>query len=139
MVVNGRVITGFATDRMITVARREDMGTNAVGVQGDVTYNENANDSGTMTVTSSGTSSSLPTLRDLALRRQQVSVLLADANDDSNVYVSGDRRRITPPHDLTRAQQPATQPVTLLLPAPDTNDLQAESCRTGPKRRTKAS
>ena len=50
LVVNGRVITGFATDSMITVARSEDMVTTAVGVQGDVTYNENANDSGTMTV-----------------------------------------------------------------------------------------
>ena len=54
LVVNGRVITGFATDSMITVARSEDMVTTAVGVQGDVTYNENANDSGTMTVTLSG-------------------------------------------------------------------------------------
>ena len=37
LVVNGRVITGFATDSMITVARSEDMVTTAVGVQGDVT------------------------------------------------------------------------------------------------------
>ena len=74
LVVNGRMITGFATDSMITVARSEDIVTTAVGVQGDVTYNENANESGTMTVTLSGTSSSLPSLRDLALRRKQFSV-----------------------------------------------------------------
>ena len=117
LVVNGRVITGFATDSMITVARSEDMVTTAVGVQGDVTYNENANDSGTMTVTLSGTSSSLPTLRDLALRRQQVSVLLADANDDSNVYVSGGRCRITRPPDLTRAKEIGSEPVTIFVPS----------------------
>lgn len=117
LVVNGRVITGFATDSMITVARSEDMVTTAVGVKGDVTYNENANDSGTMTVTLSGTSSSLPTLRDLALRRQQVSVLLADANDDSNVYVSGDRCRITRPPDLTRAKEIGSETVTIFVPS----------------------
>ena len=117
LVVNGRVITGFATDSMITVARSEDMVTTAVGVQGDVTYNENANDSGTVTVTLSGTSSSLPTLRDLALRRQQVSVLLADANDDSNVYVSGDRGRITRPPDLTRAKEIGSETVTIFVPS----------------------
>ena len=117
LVVNGRVITGFATDSMITVARSEDMVTTAVGVQGDVTYNENANDSGTVTVTLSGTSSSLPTLRDLALRRQQVSVLLADANDDSNVYVSGDRGRITRPPGLTRAKEIGSETVTIFVPS----------------------
>ena len=111
------VQSGFATDSMITVARSEDMVTTAVGVQGDVTYNENANDSGTMTVTLSGTSSSLPTLRDLALRRQQVSVLLADANDDSNVYVSGDRCRITRPPDLTRAKEIGSETVTIFVPS----------------------
>ena len=95
IVVNNRMITGFASDSMITVARSEDIVTTAVGVQGDVTYNENANESGTMTITLSGTSSSLPSLRDLALRRKPFPVLLVDANDDSNVYVSGDRCRIT--------------------------------------------
>ena len=70
-----------------------------------------------MTVTLSGTSSSLPTLRDLALRRQQVSVLLADANDDSNVYVSGDRCRITRPPDLTRAKEIGSETVTIFVPS----------------------
>lgn len=117
LVVNGRMITGFATDSMITVARNEDMVTTAVGVQGDVTYNENANESGTMTVTLSGTSSSLPFLRDLALRRKPFSVLLVDANDDSNVYVSGDRSRITRPPDLTRAKEIGSETVTIFVPS----------------------
>lgn len=117
IVVNNRMITGFASDSMITVARSEDIVTTAVGVQGDVTYNENANESGTMTITLSGTSSSLPSLRDLALRRKPFPVLLVDANDDSNVYVSGDRCRITRPPDLTRAKEIGSETVTIFVPS----------------------
>ena len=117
IVVNNRMITGFASDSMITVARSEDIVTTAVGVQGDVTYNENANESGTMTITLSGTSSSLPSLRDLALRRKPFPVLLVDANDDSNVYVSGDRCRITRPPDLTRAKEIGSETVTIFAPS----------------------
>ena len=117
IVVNNRMITGFASDSMITVARSEDIVTTAVGFQGDVTYNENANESGTMTITLSGTSSSLPSLRDLALRRKPFPVLLVDANDDSNVYVSGDRCRITRPPDLTRAKEIGSETVTIFVPS----------------------
>lgn len=60
LVMNGKIITGFASDSMITIARNEDTVTTQVGVKGDVAYNENANESGTITVTLMGTSSSLP-------------------------------------------------------------------------------
>ena len=51
LVMNGKIITGFASDSMITIARNEDTVTTQVGVKGDVAYNENANESGTITVT----------------------------------------------------------------------------------------
>ena len=55
LVMNGKIITGFASDSMITIARNEDTVTTQVGVKGDVAYNENANESGTITVTLMGT------------------------------------------------------------------------------------
>lgn len=81
LVMNGKIITGFASDSMITIARNEDTVTTQVGVKGDVAYNENANESGTITVTLMGTSSSLPYVRSLALKRKEVSVMIVDAND----------------------------------------------------------
>lgn len=54
LVMNGKIITGFASDSMITIARNEDTVTTQVGVKGDVAYNENANESGTITVTLMG-------------------------------------------------------------------------------------
>lgn len=117
LVVHSRIITGYANDSMIAVARSEDIVTTSTGVQGDVTYNENANESGTITVTLSGTSASLPYLRDLSLKRKQVSVLMADANNDSNVYVSGDRCRVTRPPDLNRAKEIGSEAVTIFVPS----------------------
>lgn len=65
-------------NKMITIARNEDTVTTQVGVKGDVAYNENANESGTITVTLMGTSSSLPYVRSLALKRKEVSVMIVD-------------------------------------------------------------
>ena len=87
LVMNGKIITGFASDSMITIARNEDTVTTQVGVKGDVAYNENANESGTITVTLMGTSSSLPYVRSLALKRKEVSVMIVDANDSASVNV----------------------------------------------------
>ena len=69
LVLTGKIITGFASDSMITIARNEDTVTTQVGVKGDVAFNENAKESGAITVTLMGTSSSLPYVRSLALKR----------------------------------------------------------------------
>lgn len=36
LVLNGKILTGFASDSMITIARNEDTVTTQVGVKGDV-------------------------------------------------------------------------------------------------------
>lgn len=75
VIVGGRVITGFASDGVVTLAKSEDSVTPSVGAKGDVTYSENANESGTVSLTLMSTSSSLSYLRDLeaqAPRRQRL-------------------------------------------------------------------
>lgn len=66
--VNGAIITGYASDSMITATKNEDAVTTEVGCKGDVVYSENANESGTITITLQGTSSSLPRLRSLGVK-----------------------------------------------------------------------
>lgn len=88
--VNGAIITGYASDSMITATKNEDAVTTEVGCKGDVVYSENANESGTITITLQGTSSSLPRLRSLASSRKQISVTVSDANDS---MISASRRR----------------------------------------------
>lgn len=50
VIVGGRTITGFAADGVVSVTKNEDSITPAVGAKGDVTYSENANESGTIAI-----------------------------------------------------------------------------------------
>ena len=114
--MNGKIITGFASDSMITIARNEDTVTTLVGVKGDVGYSENANESGTITVTLMGTSSSLPYVRSLALKRKAVS-LIVDANDSASVNVAEERCRVIKPPDITRAKEIGSESVSIFVPS----------------------
>ena len=117
LVMNGKIITGFASDSMITIARNEDTVTTQVGVKGDVAYNENANESGTITVTLMGTSSSLPYVRSLALKRKEVSVMIVDANDSASVNGAEERCRVIKPPDITRAKEIGSESVSIFVPS----------------------
>ena len=117
LVMNGKIITGFASDSMITIARNEDIVTTQVGVKGDVAYNENANESGTITVTLMGTSSSLPYVRSLALKRKEVSVMIVDANDSASVNVAEERCRVIKLPDITRAKEIGSESVSIFVPS----------------------
>lgn len=80
-------------------------------------YNENANESGTITVTLMGTSSSLPYVRSLALKRKEVSVMIVDANDSASVNVAEERCRVIKPPDITRAKEIGSESVSIFVPS----------------------
>ena len=65
VIVDGRVITGFASDGVVTLTRNSDSVTPAVGAKGDVAYSENADETGTVAITLMSTSASLSYLRGL--------------------------------------------------------------------------
>ena len=117
LVMNGKIITGFASDSMITIARNEDTVTTQVGVKGDVAYNENANESGTITVTLMGTSSSLTYVRSLALKRKEGSVMIVDANDSASGKVAEERGRVIKPPDIPRAKEIGSESVSIFVPS----------------------
>ena len=117
LVMNGKIITGFASDSMTTIPSTEPAHTTQVGVKGDVAYNENANESGTITVTLMGTSSSLPYVRSLALKRKEVSVMIVDANDSASVNVAEERCRVIKPPDITRAKEIGSESVSIFVPS----------------------
>lgn len=114
--INGTILTGFASDGVVTVSKSEDAVTPNVGCQGDVVYEENANESGTIAVTLQGTSSSLPMLRNLAANRKQFSVSISDANDDDSVNISAQKCRITKMPDLARGKNSSTVTVNIFVP-----------------------
>ena len=117
VIINGKEITNFGPDSVISVTRNEDIVTTQVGVKGDVAYNENANESGTITVTLMGTSSSLPYVRSLALKRKEVSLMIVDANDAASVNVAEERCRVIKPPDITRAKEIGSESVSIFVPS----------------------
>lgn len=117
VIVGGRVITGFASDGVVTLAKSEDSVNPSVGAKGDVTYSENANESGTASLTLMSTSSSLPYLRDLEAKRRAVNVSITDANDDTAFTMNEDNCRITKMPDVARQKEQATVTVTIFVPS----------------------
>lgn len=117
VIISGRVITGFASDGVVTLAKSEDSVTPSVGAKGDVTYSENANESGTVSLTLMSTSSSLPYLRELEAKRRAINVSITDANDDTAFTMNEDNCRITKMPDVARQKGQATVTVTIFVPS----------------------
>lgn len=116
VIINGKAITGFSPDGVINVVRNEDIVTPTTGVKGDVTYNENANESGQVTLHLLGSSSSLPFLRSLAVKRKEVRLTITDANDAGAVQFAEERCRIIKPPDLARAKEVGSTDVNIFVP-----------------------
>lgn len=117
VIINSKAITGFAADGVITVTRNEDIVTTQVGAKGDVAYSENANESGNVAITLMGTSSSLPYLRNLAIKRTPISLTITDANDAGAVNVAEDQCRILKPPDITKAKEVGTETINIFVPS----------------------
>ena len=114
--INGKIITGFSPDGVINVVRIEDIVTPTVGTKGDVTYNENANESGQVTLHLLGSSSSLPFLRSLAVKRKEIRLTITDANDAGAVQFAEERCRIIKPPDLAKAKEIGSTDINIFVP-----------------------
>lgn len=114
--INGKIITGFSPDGVINVVRNEDIVTPTVGTKGDVTYNENANESVQVTLHLLGSSSSLPFLRSLAVKRKEIRLTITDANDAGAVQFAEERCRIIKPPDLAKAKEIGSTDINIFVP-----------------------
>ena len=114
--VDGAIISGYASDSMITATKNEDAVTTEVGCKGDVVYSENANESGTITITLQGTSSSLPRLRSLASSRKQISVTVSDANDSDDISITAQKCRVVKMPDVSRGKTSGNVTISIFVP-----------------------
>ena len=114
--VDGAIITGYASDSMITATKNEDAVTTEVGCKGDVVYSENANESGTITITLQGASSSLPRLRSLASSRKQISVTVSDANDSDDISITAQKCRVVKMPDVSRGKTSGNVTISIFVP-----------------------
>lgn len=114
--LNGRAITGFANDGVVTITHNEDIVTPSVGAQGDVAYSENANNSGNAALPLMSTSASLAYLRDLCAKRKPIRISVSDANDADSIHVNEENCRILKMPDTPRTREQSTVTVNVYIP-----------------------
>lgn len=81
VIVAGKFLTGFMDGTFVQTEKNEDNVIPHIGAQGDVTFSESADETGTITVTLKQTSSSLSHLQTLAKQNKVFAVQIQDAND----------------------------------------------------------
>lgn len=114
--LNGRALTGFAADGVVTLTHNEDIVTPTVGAQGDVAYSENANNSGQAALPLMSTSASLPYIRDLCAKRKPIRLSISDANDADAIQVNEEECRILKMPDTPRGKEETTINVNVYIP-----------------------
>jgi Protein of unknown function (DUF3277) len=93
VIADGVFITGYHDGSVIKVEKNEDDVTPHVGADGEVTYAESADQTGTITLTLKQTSASLPFLRQLRKSKKIFPIQIVDNN--TNAYrVGGSEARI---------------------------------------------
>lgn len=117
VIVGGRIITGFASDGVVTLSKNEDSVTTTAGAKGDITYSENANESGTVALTLSSTSSSLAYLRGLDAKRRAVNVTISDVNDRDGFVMSEGNCRVMKMPDASRQKTEGSVTVNIFVPS----------------------
>ena len=116
VIVDGRVITGFAADGVVNLTRNSDSVTPAVGAKGDVAYSENADETGTVAITLMSTSASLSYLRGLEAKRKMVTVSVQDVNDNDAFVMSCDNCRVLKMPDAARTKEQGTVTINIYVP-----------------------
>lgn len=87
VIVDGVYITGFMDGEVIQVEKNEDDVIPHVGADGNVTYAESADQTGTITLTLKQTSASLPFLQQLRKSKKIFPIQIVDNN--TNAYRTG--------------------------------------------------
>lgn len=87
VIVDGAFVVGFMDGEPIQVEKNEDDVTPHVGADGEVTYAESADQTGTITLTLKQTSASLPFLQQLRKSKKIFPIQIVDNN--TNTYRTG--------------------------------------------------
>ncbi len=92
VIVDGQFMVGFMDGTMVVAEKNEDNVIPHVGAQGDVTFTESADETGTITITLKLDSTSLPFLQSLAKEKRDFAVQIVDGN--SKFQAGGTQARI---------------------------------------------
>jgi hypothetical protein len=82
IVVDGVFLTGYSSDSVVTVEMEEDRKLPYVAVDGEVSFSDNANNAGKVTVTLNSTSPSISHLNKLASSKKVFPISVTDLNQN---------------------------------------------------------
>lgn len=94
VVVDGHIVVGFAEGSLVQAEKNEDDVSMYVGSQGEVTFVDSADNTGTITLTLKHDSPSNRKLMELRNDKEPFSVRVTDKNFDGDVSVGGSQARI---------------------------------------------
>lgn len=103
-VVDGVIVTGYQDGTMVQCARSNDKFSMDVGSQGDVTFVENADDTGTITVTVKHTSPTASYLMSKAKSKTPFPVQVIDSNN-GNFKAGGSEALVQRSPDVERSNE----------------------------------
>ncbi len=118
-VVDGVILTGYQDGTMVQCARSNDKFSMDVGSQGDVTFIENADDTGQITVTLKHTSPSASYLMSKAKSKEPFPVQVIDSNT-GNFKSGGSEALIQKSPDSERGNEVSSLEFVFLVADYDT-------------------
>lgn len=108
-------LTGYAEDEMVEVEENEDDTLTNVGLGGDVTYTDNADNTAKAKISLMTSSACLPRIYEIAKNRESFPLSIIDMNDDSQNVACDDCRIIKRPN-IVRKKQAETVEVEVFIP-----------------------
>lgn len=115
VIVDGISMVGFAEDSIVEAERMEDKREMVVGAKGDVDFIENADDSGTVTITLKHNSPSNAILKDLYDSGKVFDFAVVDQNFRRDVGVAGSRCKVASTPTFARGDSISDREWTLLV------------------------
>lgn len=105
VIIDGHIITGYMDGTFVNCAKNADNIVPHIGADGDVTYTENADNTGTITVTIKQNSASMSKVIELANSKREFPARVIDSNAGGAIRAGGTQCRILKTPDIGRAAE----------------------------------
>lgn len=113
--VAGTYLRGFSDGGKVTIEKNEDNTTYLTGVDGDVNYSINNDNTATATLPLVSSSPDLAFLRQLAVDREEFNFTMVDMNENG-INISVDSCRIIKTPDYSRMKEQEEVEIEILIP-----------------------
>jgi hypothetical protein len=105
VIVDGVIVTGYMDGSFVKCAKNADNVLPHIGADGGVTYTENADNTGTITLTIKQNSLFYAKAVELATQKREFATRVIDSNDTGSMKAGGTQCRIVKTPDIERSAE----------------------------------